>query len=207
VTIADPTVNEIFIMVLREADCMFKSLIAGFSLALLATVSAANAATVSCGGDVGDVIVTLTTSTPGTCNSIGNGNNLNGVNDPVNTAGYLTLDTTSTSGLVALAFTLGNSGAFSFVASSLYTDYVLGIQTSQSDPKPDYFAFNLPNGVVSGSYSINDADTRATRAVLYGHSAISASPVPGPIVGAGLPGLVMALGGLIAWRRRRIATA
>jgi hypothetical protein len=204
VTIADPTVNEIFIMVLREADCMFKSLIAGFSLALLATVSAANAATVSCGGDVK---VTLTTSTPGTCNSIGNGNNLNGVNDPVNTAGYLTLDTTSTSGLVALAFTLGNSGAFSFVASSLYTDYVLGIQTSQSDPKPDYFAFNLPNGVVSGSYSINDADTRATRAVLYGHSAISASPVPGPIVGAGLPGLVMALGGLIAWRRRRIATA
>jgi len=201
---ADPTVNEIFIMVLREADCMFKRLIVGFSLALLATVSAANAATVSCGGEV---MVTLTTSTAGTCNSIGNGNSLNGVNDPVNTAGYLTLDTTSTSGLVALAFALGNSGAFSFVASSLYTDYVLGIQTSQSNPKPDYFAFNLPNGVVSGSYSINDAGTSATGAVLYGHLATSASPVPGPIVGAGLPGLVMALGGLIAWRRRRIATA
>lgn len=184
---------------------MFRRLIAGFSLALLAAVSAANAATVSCGGAV--MVTLTTTSTAGTCNSIGNGNILNGNNDPVNTAGYLTLDTTSTSGLVALAITLGNSGAFSFVASSLYTDYVLGIQTTAAAPKPDYFAFNLPLGVVSGSYSINDAGTSATAAVLYGHLVASASPVPGPIVGAGLPGLVMALGGLIAWRRRRRAAA
>ena len=27
--------------------------------------------------------------------------------------------------------------------------------------------------------------------------------VPGPVAGAGLPGLVMALGGIVAWRQRR----
>jgi hypothetical protein len=89
----------------------------------------------------------------------------------------------------------------------LHTDYVLGIQTTAAAPKPDYFAFNLPTGVVSGSYSINNAGTSATGAVLCGHLAISASPVPGPVVGVGLPGLVIALGGLIAWRRRRMEAA
>jgi len=33
------------------------------------------------------------------------------------------------------------------------------------------------------------------------------SEVPGPVVGAGLPGLVMAFGGLIAWARRRRLSA
>jgi LPXTG-motif cell wall-anchored protein len=32
---------------------------------------------------------------------------------------------------------------------------------------------------------------------------VSITAVPGPIVGAGLPGLLMALGGIIVWRRRK----
>jgi LPXTG-motif cell wall-anchored protein len=36
---------------------------------------------------------------------------------------------------------------------------------------------------------------------------VNTAAVPGPVVGAGLPGLMMALGGLLAWRRRKAQAA
>lgn len=179
---------------------MLNRLSAGFAVALLASVSAANAGTISCGSPTA---VTVNSSPTASCYTTGNGNNVTGNNDPVNQAGYVTLDTTTTIGLLTLTFSLANSGQFSFTASALYTDYLLGIQTTEASPKPDYFVFSLPSGVTSGTYSINNTGTLATGAVLYGHLALAASPVPGPVVGAGLPGLVMALGGLVILSRRR----
>jgi hypothetical protein len=168
--------------------------------------TAADAASITC-PTTANVTVTLTTSTTSSCFQSGNGNHLTGQAsgsnaDAIIPLGYVLLDLTNSVGIdntLALA-----GGSFSFTALAGYANYILGVQTSSTAPTPDYFTFALPSGIVSGTYVIN-VNVAGTANLERG--ALYAQPVPGPIVGAGLPGIVLAFGGIAGWWRRRRAAA
>lgn len=171
-------------------------------IAFSVPASASTVTTCPTGGS--GVTISITTSVAATCGPSGNGNTLNGgASDPNVMAGLTTLDTTSSVGILTLTMTGTNSGTFSFTTTG-YDNFALGFQTSAAAPKPDYFTFNLADGVTSGTWSISDSGTSLTLGLLYGDDPPTEAPLPGalPLFASGLGAM-----GLLLGRRKRKAAA
>jgi hypothetical protein len=106
----------------------------------------------------------------------------------------------SSLGLSFMASADGTALEFS-IPDALFTGPIAGLNYNPGQ------VFTAPGGDLvlrlSQSFGYSVAGGESYGADRLGVVTLQASPVPGPIAGASLPGLAMALGGFFAWRRRR----
>lgn len=110
---------------------------------------------------------------------LSSGTDVFGFNVVGTNGGTLTAQFFGQNGTILGSITAGaiTNGFFGFSS----TDPIFGVSLTNTDPA----------GIAYDNFTFNQ----------------SSVTVPGPIVGAGIPGLVMAFGGFLAWRRRKAIAA
>lgn len=98
----------------------------------------------------------------------------------------------------------GFSACFNFPNISLTNHMVFTIDFTPSGGGLNFFGTPAPH--LKLAFLTNQNDTSKTGDLLSQDITVDRA-VPGPVVGAGLPGLVAAFGGLLAWKRRRRTVA
>jgi hypothetical protein len=142
---------------------------------VLGAANSAQAVVVLCPGTAAttDREFSLDTAIAATCLGFDTGN-INGNGDAVNNLGYVTLDKSddNTTGALEGALTITGSGGLSGTftispAAAAFGPLVIAFKSGEGQLDPDWAAFLLPAGVLSGSWSISGQQA-LSHANLYG---------------------------------------
>jgi hypothetical protein len=142
---------------------------------VLAAAGSAQAVVVFCPGtaSTADREFSIDTSVAASCLTFGTGN-ISGNGDAINDLGYTTLDKSDdgTTGTLPTALSLTGSGTLSgtfsiSAAAAAFGPLVLAFKSGEGVLDPDWAAFLLPAGVLSGTWAISGSQA-LSHANLYG---------------------------------------